>query len=127
MNWFQQKIAFIIDVQALLFQPWAILKIIRNLEINKAHGFDDISIGMVKLCDDSPGKPLSVIFQNCINPGVFPDSSKKSNIVAIHKKNHKQLINNYRPASLLPICSKIFEQILFNSIFNLLKKTNCLI
>ena len=56
-----------------------ILKIIRNLDISKAHGFDDISIRMVKLCDDSLVKLLSLIFKNYINSGVFPDSWKKSN------------------------------------------------
>ena len=35
----------------------------------------------------------------------------------IHKKNEKNLISNYRPISLLPICSKIFEKLLFNSIY----------
>ena len=51
-----------------------ILKIIRNLDISKAHGFDDISIRMVKLCDDSLVIPLSIIFQKCISSRVFPDS-----------------------------------------------------
>ena len=103
-----------------------ILKIIRNLDISKAHGFDDISVRMVTLCGDSIVKALSKIFQNCINSGVFPDSCKKSSIVPIHRKNDKQLINNYRPVSPLPICSKIFERIIFNLIFNILKKINCL-
>ena len=103
-----------------------ILKIIRNLDISKAHGFDDISVRMVTLCGDSLVKPLSIIFQNCINSGVFPDSCKKSSIVPIHRKNDKQLISNYRTVSLLPICSKIFERIIFNLIFNILKKINCL-
>ena len=31
-----------------------------------------------------------------------------------------QLVNNYRPMSLLPICAKIAERILYNSLFNLL-------
>ena len=50
-----------------------IRKIIRNLDISKALGFDVISVRMVKLCDDSPVKPLSIIFKNCINSGVFPE------------------------------------------------------
>ena len=75
---------------------------------------------MVTLCGDSLVKPLSIIFQNCINSGVFP--GKKSNIVPIHKKNDKQLINNYRLVSLLPICSKIFERIIFNSIFQYIEE-----
>ena len=42
------------------------------------------------------------------------------------KKNSKQLVNNYRPVSLLPICSKIFEKIIFNSIFNFMIQNNLL-
>ena len=103
-----------------------ILKIIRNLGIRKAHGFDDISIRMVTLCDDSLVKPLSIIFQKCINSDVFPDSWKKSNIVSVHKEIEKQLINNYRPVSLLPICSKIFERIIFNSIFQFIEESKLL-
>ena len=38
-------------------------------------------------------------------------------IVRVHKKNDKQRLNNYRPMSLLPICSKIFEQFIFNEMF----------
>ena len=103
-----------------------LLKIIRDLDISKAHGFDDILIRMVKLCDDSPVKPLSIIFQKCIHSGVFPDSWKKSNIVPIHRKNDKQLINNCRSFTLLPICSKIFEGIIFNSIFQFVEENKCL-
>ena len=98
-----------------------ILKIIRNLDTSKAHGFDNISVRMVMLYDDSLIKPLLIIFQNCINSGVFPDGWKKSNIVPVHMENDKQLINNYRPVSLLPICIKIFERIIFNFIFHILK------
>ena len=81
---------------------------------------------MVKLFDDSLVKPLSIIFQKCINSGVFPDSWKKSNIVPVYKKNDKQLINNYRPVSLLPICSKIFERIIFNSVFQFIDENKLL-
>ena len=42
---------------------------------------------------------------------------KKGNITPIHKKGHKQNIKNYRPVSLLPICGKIFERLIFNEMF----------
>ena len=35
---------------------------------------------------------------------------KKSNIVPFHKKGDEQLIKNYRPVSLLPICGKLMEK-----------------
>ena len=96
-----------------------ILKIIRSLDINKAHGHDDISVRMVKICDDSIKKPLSIIYKNCITTGIYPNAWKKSNIVPVHKKGDKQNVNNYRPVLLLPIFGKVFEKILFISIFGL--------
>ena len=44
----------------------------------------------------------------------------------MHKKNSRQDKTNYRPISLLPICSKIFEKILFNSIYTFLQYNNLL-
>ena len=53
-----------------------------------------------------------------INEGVFPDDWKKSNVVPIHKKESKNLIKNYRPISLVQIFSKVFERLVFNTLFN---------
>ena len=39
---------------------------------------------------------------------------KKANILPIHKKESRQLTKNYRPISLLPICGKIFEKLIFD-------------
>ena len=55
-----------------------------------------------------------------INEGVFPDDWKKSNVVPIHEKESKILIKNYRPISLLPIFSKVFERLVFKTLFNFL-------
>ena len=42
---------------------------------------------------------------------------KKGNVVPIQKKYDKQCLKNYRPISLLPICGKIFEKLIFNEMF----------
>ena len=42
---------------------------------------------------------------------------EKANIVPAHKKNSRQIMKNYRPISLLPICGKIFEKIIFDEIY----------
>ena len=36
----------------------------------------------------------------------------------MHKKGDKQTIKNYRPVSLLPICGKIFERLLYDTMFD---------
>ena len=43
---------------------------------------------------------------------------KLANVVSVHKKEEKNLLKNYRPVSLLPIFSKIFERVIYNSLFN---------
>ena len=105
-----------------------IIKLIRSLDPNKAHGCDGISIRMLKLCATSISKPLHILFNNSVISKCFPNEWKKANIISVHKKGDKQIINNYRPVSLLPICSKIFEKIIFNSLFEYLednKLLNC--
>ena len=110
----------------LNFNEDELLKIIRNLNIHKAHGHDDISIRMIKICDKSILKPLILLFENSTKSSYYPDIWKKSNIIPVHKKNDKQLVNNYRPISLLPIFGKIFEKIIFNRIYGFLLEENLL-
>ena len=108
------------------FDEEDILKIIRKLDNDKAHGHDNISIRMLKIYDSVLVEPLSQIYKNCINSGVFPDIWKKSHIIPTYKKNDKCCINNYCPVSLLPICGKIFERILYNPLFLYLESNNLL-
>ena len=50
---------------------------IKNLSVDKAHGWNNISIRMIKLCGKSIVRPLSLIFQSILNDGVFLDDWKK--------------------------------------------------
>ena len=100
------------------FSEKDILQIIRNLDSNKAHGHDMISIRMLKLCGDSICKPLELIFKTCLRNGRFPLEWKKANVVPIHKKDDKQTIKNYLLVSLLPISGKIFECLLYDTMFD---------
>ena len=49
-----------------------ILKIIRSLNSNKAHGCDEISVRMIKLSDAALVVPLKIKFTNCLMCGLFP-------------------------------------------------------
>ena len=63
-----------------------IAKIIKNLNPNKAHGFDVIIIRMIKIGGDSILKPTELVFKSCIDSGKFPIEWKKANVVPVHKK-----------------------------------------
>ena len=98
--------------------------IIKTLNPKKAHGWDEISIRMIKMASDNIAKPISIIYTNCINKGIFPDKWKRANVIPIHKKDKKNIVKNYRPISLLPIFSKVFEQLIFTSLYSYLIGNN---
>ena len=91
-------------------------KIIKVLKVNKDYGHDEISIRMLKLCESAITEPLYLIFKNCLSSNTFPDVWKKANVIPDHNKGEKQVLKNYRPLSLLPICGKIFEKLIFNAL-----------
>ena len=55
---------------------------------------------------------------------MFPSEWKKGNVVPIHKKGDKQVLENYGPVSLLAICGKVFERLIFNEMFSFLLQNN---
>ena len=65
---------------------------INNLDPNKAHGHEKISIRMLKTCGDSICRPLNIIFKTCLRTGKFTLEWKKANIVPIHKKVISKLL-----------------------------------
>ena len=69
-------------------------------------------------------KTTGDFFRKCLKSECFPKERKKANIVPVYKKYDKKLIKNYRPVSLLPICSNIFERVIFNLLFKHLEDNN---
>ena len=103
-----------------------ILNIIRSLNPNKAHGWDEISIRMIKISDASLLTPLRIIFTICLRQGEFPEIWKCANVVPVHKENEKNVKSNYRPISLLSIFGKMFEKLVYDSLYSHLVFCNLL-
>ena len=74
INKFPSHLHYLTDnrLSSVSFSQDDIAKIIQNLDPNKAHGHDNISIRMLKICVPSIYKPLEMIFKLCIETGVFP-------------------------------------------------------
>ena len=104
-------------IENISFSNIDILLLIRGLDINKASDSDSISCQMLKICDESVVLPLNIIFSNIIDKSVYPSSWKLANVSPVFKKDNKQLLKNYRPISLLPICGKMFEKLLFKDLY----------
>ena len=63
-----------------------IVLIIKNVNPNKAHGWDNVSIRMIQLCRKSIEKPLNYLFESSFTAGIFSEDWKKANIIPVHKK-----------------------------------------
>ena len=88
-----------------------ILRIINNLDLNKAQGHDEISIRMLKICGDSICRPLNIIFKTCLRRGKFPMQWKKLILFQFINKVISKLLKT--TFSLLPICGSIPGSLLF--------------
>ena len=93
------------------------MKAIDNLENKNSSGHDGISNKLLKSIRYELCKPLTLIINQMLSSGVFPETFKKSKIIPLYKKGDSSLLSNYRPISLLPTISKVFERIIYNQLY----------
>ena len=61
-----------------------------------------------------------------LTTGIFPDDFKFSKVIPLFKKGDSSLLINYRPISLLPTISKIFERVIHDQMYEYFNKFNLL-
>ncbi len=88
-----------------------------KLNTKKATGPDNIGNLLLKRCAPSISRVLTRIFNLSLSLGEFPQSWKIANIVPIHKKGSVHDYKMYRPVSLLPCISKVFEKLIFKEVY----------
>lgn len=93
-----------------------IKKIIMNLSSHKAQANSDIPLKIVKQFSEVFSKFFSKSINDSFNTSQFPNILKSATITPIHKRNSKNDKSNYRPISILPLTSKIFERIYHNQL-----------
>ena len=91
-------------------------KVIDSLQAKNSSGFDGYSTKFLKHITPAIIKPLTLLTQQVLAKGIFPDKLKLAKVIPIYKKGEQSLINNYRPISLLPVISKVLEKIIANQI-----------
>ena len=72
---------------------------------------------MIQICKEVITITLKLIFDQSLKEGKCPEIWKVANVVPVRKKEDKCLVKNYCPISLLPIFAKVFERVLYTSLF----------
>ena len=99
----------------------AVKKTIHNLPIKHSCGFDGISSKMLQIIEPVILKLLTIVINQVLCTGMFPDKLKIAKVIAVFKKDDPTLFKNDIPISLLPSISKVLEKISFaqlSSYFN---------
>ena len=87
-------------------------KVIDTFNVKKATGVDKISVKLMKLGKISLLSPITKILNMSIDSCIFPNRLKEAQVTLLFKKNDPFLKSNYRPVSILPIHSTIFDKVL---------------
>ncbi|CAG9135167.1 unnamed protein product [Plutella xylostella] len=112
MNMLEENCKVYNDMYCRPCNPEEVEKLVKSLENKKSCGYDGLPMTVIKDNIDVLATPLAYFYNECISHGIFPDQLKIARILPVHKKGSKTDPSKYRPISLLPILSKIFEKIL---------------
>jgi hypothetical protein len=102
-----------------------VTKILKNCKKASA-GWDEIRSDLVSIISTSIVTPLTYLLNLSLSQGVFPNELKLAKIIPLYKAGDKMIITNYRPISVLPFFSKIYERIMYNRVINFIEKKNLL-
>ena len=82
---------------------------------------DNIPISLVQLVAENIASPLLYIINECIRLTVFPTEWKCARKCVIPKINNPTTCDDYRPISILPVLSKIFERLIMKQLCNFIE------
>lgn len=91
-----------------------------SLKSTKSEGYDSISTKIIKSCRENLLHILTFLVNLSLEQGVFPEKLKYSIVKPVHKKGNVAVVTNYRPITLIPIFSKIFEKVMYTKLISFL-------
>ena len=94
------------------------------LPAKTSSGHDGISNKLLKDLNCTISYPLSIIFNQSLATGIFPENMKMAEIVPLYKGKEEDKVINYHPFSLLMTTSKILEEIIYTKHYGFLMQHN---
>ena len=96
-------------------------KEMKSLNTNKASHSSDIPTKILKQNVDFFSPFILDYVNKSISSSTFPSILKLADIIPVYKKDSRYEKSNYRPISVLPNLSKIFQSVLYNQISSFMK------
>ena len=93
----------------------------------KSTGLDNLPSKMLKIAAGVLAPSLAFLFNQSISSGIVPTEWKLARVTPIFKKGKRQDINNYRPISMIPAVTKVFERTIFDQLFKYLNDNDLLV
>lgn len=116
--------------QSLFLRPISLSElcdIAKKIKNKHSSGVDNIPTSIVKTAIPIIKDVLCYIINNSFKQGIFPEQLKIALVKPIFKKGDPEKMENYRPISLLPAFSKVFELIMCHRLIEFMKKCNLII
>ena len=100
--------------------PNEVSQIINQLNNKTSCGHDGISLSLIKKINEPLTYPVTKLINKSLQEAFVPEALKVAKVIPIYKTKDKQLLQNYRPISVLPSMSKILEKIVFKRLYGFL-------
>ena len=78
------------------------------------------------MSSDIIARSLTHIFNLSLETGIYVDDWKRARVILIYEAKDKRKCENYRPISILPVVSKVFEREVFNKVYRYLCENSLL-
>ena len=101
-----------------------VIKIVQNLKTKASCGYDGLSTKILKYISLDVSPVLTVIINQSLFTGIFPDKLKIAKVLPLFKKGKDNIFDNYRPISLLPSISKVIEKIVYRQLYDYFNENN---
>lgn len=110
-----------ISIGTISLSTQIIEKYLNKLDTNKGQGPDGLPPLFLKMCSKQLSYPLFLLFSKSLNQGEMPKVWKKSLVTPIFKSGDRYNVKDYRPISKLSTIAKLFEKIIVDNIFPVLR------
>ena len=100
--------------------------LLKKLQKNKSAGPDNLPPGFLKNIALHIAAPLTHVINTSIEAGIVPQGFKTGKVIPVYKSGPKNIMDNYRPITILPVCSKIYEKCIYKQLILYLESNNLL-